>query len=154
MVSKALWRSDGMVDTDVRNTTTASCLPFPVAADEHSSRQPRTRWAGWFTDGHSFHLLAFLDGALFFCSHQAWAASSFLLQWAELPFHSNPSLSWAHPLDAACSFILHAEDQLPAGPQGQGELGDPGQTLGITELLCGDVLLALAAVGEDGVCLR
>ena len=52
MVSKALWRSDGMVDTDVRNTTTASCLPFPVAADGHSSKAAKDqvgrlvyRWA-------------------------------------------------------------------------------------------------------------
>lgn len=44
--------------------------------------------------------------------------------------------NWAHPLGAVPSLALHAEDQLSAGGPGQGKLGGPGQTLGITEFFC------------------
>lgn len=99
--------------------------------------------AAWFLE----------PGAGIFCSHRCLGRPTCSDSSGQrLPFHSDPSLSCAHPLDAVPSLALHAKDQLSAGPPGQGELGGPGQTLGVTELLCRDVLSALAAAGGE-LCL-
>ena len=92
-----------------------------------------------------------LDWCWGFCSHGCRGPTSPVSSRQRLPFPSSLSLSWAHPLDTVPGLVLHAEDQLSAGPPGQGELGGAGQTPGVTELLCRDVALAVAAAGEGGV---